>query len=107
MSGRRTGRFTRSACRKELRQCEQPGVASATIIHEKTRYFVNPPFQAEMSEIARSPVFCSCKLSFMRQILSMAVVALSAVAIASGQQQGAGRDPKTVVEQVIRKLDNE
>lgn len=44
---------------------------------------------------------------FMRQIFSIAVVALSAAAIASGQQQGPGRDPKTVVEQVIRKLDNE
>jgi ketosteroid isomerase-like protein len=44
---------------------------------------------------------------FMRQIFSIAVVALSAAAIASGQQQGASRDPKTVVEQVIRKLDNE
>jgi ketosteroid isomerase-like protein len=44
---------------------------------------------------------------FMRQIFSIAVVGLSAAAIASGQQQGATRDPKTVVEQVIRKLDNE
>ena len=43
----------------------------------------------------------------MRQIFSIAVVALSAAAIASGQQQGASRDPKAVVEQVIRKLDNE
>jgi ketosteroid isomerase-like protein len=44
---------------------------------------------------------------FMRQIFSIAVVALSAAAIASGQQQGASRDPKSVVEQVIRRLDNE
>jgi ketosteroid isomerase-like protein len=44
---------------------------------------------------------------FMRQIFSIAVVGLSAAAIASGQQQGATRDPKTSVEQVIRKLDNE
>jgi len=43
----------------------------------------------------------------MRQIFSIAVVALSAAAIASGQQQSASRDPKAVVEQVIRKLDNE
>ena len=43
----------------------------------------------------------------MRQIFWIAVVALSAAAIASGQQQSASRDPKAVVEQVIRKLDNE
>jgi len=43
----------------------------------------------------------------MKRIFSIVVVALSATAIASGQQQSAGRDPKTVVEQVIRKLDNE
>jgi len=43
----------------------------------------------------------------MRQIFSIAFVALSAAAIASGQQQSASRDPKAVVEQVIRKLDNE
>src|SRR5690242_642549 len=43
----------------------------------------------------------------MRQIFSIAVVALSAAAIASGQQQSASRDPKAVVEQVIRKLDDE
>src|SRR3954447_22137995 len=61
-----------------------------------------------------APVFClgqskriHVNYLFMRQILSIAVVALSAAAIASGQQQGASRDPKTVVEQVIRKLDNE
>src|ERR1700741_2538200 len=43
----------------------------------------------------------------MRQIFSIAAVALSAAAIAAGQQQGASRDAKTVVEQAIRKLDNE
>jgi ketosteroid isomerase-like protein len=37
----------------------------------------------------------------------MAVVAFSAAAIASGQEQGAIRDPKKIVEQVIRKLDDE
>jgi len=60
------------------------------------------------------PVFCfgqSARIHvnylIMRRIFSIAVVALSAAAIALGQQQGASRDPKTVVEQVIRKLDNE
>ena len=43
----------------------------------------------------------------MRQIFAIAFVALSAAAIASGQQQGAIRDPKQIVEQVIKKLDNE
>ena len=43
----------------------------------------------------------------MRQIFSIAVVALSAAAIASGQQQGASRDPKVIIEQVIRTMDNE
>jgi len=43
----------------------------------------------------------------MREIFSIAVVALSAVAIASGQEQGAIRDPKKIVEQEIRKLDAE
>jgi hypothetical protein len=37
----------------------------------------------------------------------MALVALSAAAIASAQDQGSIRDPKKIVEQVIRKLDNE
>jgi hypothetical protein len=46
-------------------------------------------------------------LTIKFKIFSIAVVALSAAAIASGQQRGASRDPKTVVEQVIRKLDNE
>jgi ketosteroid isomerase-like protein len=61
-----------------------------------------------------APVFClgqskriDVNYIFMRKIFSIAVVVLSAAAIASGQQQGASRDPKTVVEQVIRKLDNE
>src|SRR5450755_31580 len=43
----------------------------------------------------------------MRQIFAIAVVAFSAAAIASGQEQGAIRDPRRIVEQVIRKLDNE
>jgi ketosteroid isomerase-like protein len=43
----------------------------------------------------------------MRQIFTIAVVAFSAVAIASGQDQDATRDPRKIVEQVIRKLDNE
>jgi ketosteroid isomerase-like protein len=43
----------------------------------------------------------------MRQIFAIAFVAFSAAAIASGQQQGATRDPKQIVEQVIKKLDNE
>src|SRR5205809_3813323 len=43
----------------------------------------------------------------MRQIFAIALVAFSAAAIASGQEQGAARDPKSIVEQVIRKLDNE
>jgi ketosteroid isomerase-like protein len=61
-----------------------------------------------------APVFClgqskriHVNYLFMRQIFSIAVVALSVAAIASGQQQGASRDPKPVVEQVIRRLDNE
>jgi ketosteroid isomerase-like protein len=43
----------------------------------------------------------------MRQIFAIAFVAFSAAAIASGQKQSAIRDPKRIVEQVIRKLDNE
>jgi ketosteroid isomerase-like protein len=43
----------------------------------------------------------------MRQMFAIAVVAFSAAAIASGQEQGAIRDPKSIAEQVIRKLDNE
>jgi len=43
----------------------------------------------------------------MRQIFAVAVVAFSAAAIASGQEQSAIRDPKSIAEQVIRKLDNE
>jgi len=43
----------------------------------------------------------------MRQIFAIAFVAFSAAAIASGQKQGAITDPKRVVEQVIRELDNE
>jgi len=43
----------------------------------------------------------------MRQIFAIAVVTFSVAAIASGQEQGANRDPKRIVEQAIRKLDNE
>jgi ketosteroid isomerase-like protein len=43
----------------------------------------------------------------MRQIFAIAFMAFSAAAIASAQQQGAIRDPKRIVEQVIRKLDDE
>jgi ketosteroid isomerase-like protein len=43
----------------------------------------------------------------MRQIFAIAFVALSAAVIASGQEQGAIKDPNRSVEQVIRKLDNE
>jgi uncharacterized protein (TIGR02246 family) len=43
----------------------------------------------------------------MRQIFAIAVVTFSVAAIASGQEQGAIRDPKRMVEQAIRKLDNE
>src|SRR5258708_37397869 len=42
----------------------------------------------------------------MRQIFAIAV-AFSAAAIASGQERGGIRDPRRIVEQVIRKLDNE
>lgn len=42
----------------------------------------------------------------MRQILAIAVVTLSVAAIASGQEQGARREQRSV-EQAIRKLDNE
>jgi ketosteroid isomerase-like protein len=43
----------------------------------------------------------------MRQRFAITVLACSIAAIASGQEQGAIRDPRGVVEQVIRKLDNE
>jgi ketosteroid isomerase-like protein len=43
----------------------------------------------------------------MRPTFAIAVVAFSAAAIASGQEQGAIRDPRRIVEQIIRKLDNE
>jgi hypothetical protein len=36
----------------------------------------------------------------MRQIFAIAAVALSAAAIASGQEHGAIRDPRRIVEQV-------
>jgi hypothetical protein len=38
---------------------------------------------------------------FMRQIFAIAVVTFSVAAIASGQEQGANRDPKKIVEQAI------
>ena len=43
----------------------------------------------------------------MKQIFAIAVVTFSVAAIASGQEQGTNRDPKKIVEQTIRKLDNE
>ena len=43
----------------------------------------------------------------MRQGLAIALVALSVALTASGQEHGAIRAPRTSVEQVIRKLDNE
>ncbi len=59
---------------------------------------IHPPGQSKRNHL---------KWLFMRQIFAIAVVAFSAAAIASGQEQGAIRDPKRIVEQVIRKLDNE
>ena len=43
----------------------------------------------------------------MRQTLAITVLLFITAAIASGQEQGAIRDPRRIVEQVIRKLDNE
>ena len=43
----------------------------------------------------------------MRQIFAIAVMAFSAAAIASGQEQSTIKDPRRIVEQVIRGLDNE
>src|ERR1700745_617577 len=43
----------------------------------------------------------------MKQIFAIAVMAFSLVAIASGQKQEATRDSKGMVEQAIRKLDDE
>jgi len=43
----------------------------------------------------------------MRNLFAIAVVTFLMAAIASGQEQGANRDPKRIVEQAIRKLDNE
>src|SRR6476659_2144639 len=43
----------------------------------------------------------------MRRILAIALVVFSAAAIASWQEQAATRDSRAIVEQVIRKLDNE
>ena len=43
----------------------------------------------------------------MKKIFAIALMALLAVAIASGQKQDPTRDSKGMVEQVIRKLDNE
>jgi len=43
----------------------------------------------------------------MRQLFAIAAVTFLMAAIASGQEQGAARDPIKIVEQAIRKLDNE
>ena len=43
----------------------------------------------------------------MRPIFATAVVAFSTAILASGQQQAAAKDPKAIVDQVIRRLDNE
>jgi uncharacterized protein (TIGR02246 family) len=43
----------------------------------------------------------------MRQVFAITVVVFSVTAIASGQAQGAIKDPKRTVEQAIRKLDDE
>ncbi len=59
---------------------------------------IRPPGQSKRNHL---------KWLFMRQIFAIAVVTFSVAAIASGQEHGAIRDPKRMVEQVIRKLDNE
>src|SRR5436305_1299134 len=43
----------------------------------------------------------------MRRTLVVAVLALAAASIAPGQEQSAGRDQRSSVEQTIRQLDNE
>src|ERR1044072_10014092 len=43
----------------------------------------------------------------MRRVVALAVLACSAAPVASAQEQGAIRDSKRSVEQVIRKLDNQ
>jgi len=43
----------------------------------------------------------------MKQIFAIAVLAFSAAAIAAGQAQSTTKNPRTTVEQVIRKLDSE
>jgi len=43
----------------------------------------------------------------MRQLFAIAAVTFLMAAIASGQEQGAARDLRKIVEQAIRKLDNE
>src|SRR5947199_7015485 len=43
----------------------------------------------------------------MRRTLVVAVLALAAASIAIGQEQSAGRDQKSSVEQTIRQLDDE
>jgi uncharacterized protein (TIGR02246 family) len=43
----------------------------------------------------------------MKQILAIAVVVVSAVTVASGQERGATGDQRKIVEQAIRRLDNE
>src|SRR4029077_9510881 len=56
---------------------------------------------------ARINMFLRKGACHMRQIFAIAVAAFAVAAIASGQEQGAVKDPKGSVEQVIRKLDNE
>lgn len=43
----------------------------------------------------------------MRRVFAIALVVFSATAIAAGQEQDAIKDQRSIVEQVIRKLDNE
>ena len=43
----------------------------------------------------------------MRQLFAIAAVTFLMAAIASGQEQGAAKDPRKIVEQAIRKLDND
>src|SRR5678809_1444758 len=43
----------------------------------------------------------------MRRIFAIALVVFSVAAIASGQEQAAIRDQRSIAEQVIKKLDNE
>ena len=72
------------------------------------RFFANDRRRSTLLTLAaRINMFLRTGACHMRQIFAIAVVAFSAAAIASGQEQGAIRDPKSTAEQVIRKLDNE